>query len=235
MTAGTNVRHRSLAVAVALALAMALALGACGSDGGDEVPSPQEDRARAERIVLTDADLPGLARQDDDDADDEDDPFRKCLNDNQVLVDLGEGPRSAEATFGDAEETVVRSSAVNLAENDDDAEAAFDEVERPTFVGCFEDAIATGFDEGIGESANLENLEVDELSVDEYGDETVAYRATVDVVAAQERLSLAFDYVFFRVDRAIAVLFSFDVGQTFDEADRNRLSEVLTDRMADEV
>ncbi len=233
MTAGTNVRYRNLAVAVALTLA--LALGACGGGGGGDVPGTQEDKARAERIVLTDADLPGLARQDDDDADDESDPFRKCLNDNQVLVDLGEGPRSAEATFGDAAETVVRSSAVNLAENDDDAKAAFDEVERPTFVGCFEDAITTGFEEGIGESANLENLKVDELSVDKFGDETVAYRATVDVVAAQEKLSLAFDYVFFRVDRAIAVLFSFDVGQKFDEAERNRLSEVLTDRMENEL
>src|SRR5204862_1303491 len=98
-----------------------------------------------------------------------------------------------------------------------------------------EDAITTGFESGIGEDADLQNLKVDELSVDKHGDETVAYRATVDVVAAQEKLSLAFDYVFFRVDRAVAVLFSFDVADTFDKADRNRLSEVLTGRMADEV
>ncbi|MEA2827546.1 MAG: hypothetical protein QOG43_1985 [Actinomycetota bacterium] len=228
MTAGTTVRYRQAVVA------LALALGACG--GGDgKAPPAQEDKARAERIVFTEADFPDLARQPTDNSDDDSDPFRKCLNDNQVLVDLGRGARSAEATFGNEDETVVRSSAVSLAESGDDAKAAFDEVSRKTFVGCFEDAITTGFEEGIGTDADLQNLKVDGLSVDKHGDETVAYRATVDVVAAQEKLSLAFDYVFFRVNRAVAVLFSFDVGQTLDKGERNRLSKILTDRMADEV
>ena len=230
MTAGTMVRYRHVVVA-----ALALTLGACGGDDGGKVPTAQDDKARAQRIVFSEADFPDLARQADDQADDESDPFRKCLNDNQVLVDLGKGPRSAEATFGNEDETLVRSSAVSLAESEDDAKAAFDEVSRKTFVGCFEDAITTGFEAGIGENADLQDLKVDKLSVDKHGDETVAYRATVDVVAAQEKLSLAFDYVFFRVDRAVAVLFSFDVAGTFDKADRNRLSEVLTGRMADEV
>ena len=90
MTAGTNVRYRNVAMAVAWPWRSPSAPR--GGGGGGDVPGTQEDKARAERIVLTEADLPGLARQDDDEADDESDPFRKCLNDNQVLVDLGEGP-----------------------------------------------------------------------------------------------------------------------------------------------
>ncbi len=228
MRGGTLVRYRYI-VMVALALAMA------GCGGGDEVPSVADDSARAGRMVLTEADLPGLVRDDDEsDEDDEDDPFRQCLNDNQLLADLGEGPRAAEASFADADETLVRASAVTLAESEEDAEEAFAELERPAFIGCFENAIRTSFTEELGDDVDIENLEVADLAAD-FGDESVGYRATLDLIGEDDQASFAFDYVFIRVDRAVAALFSFDIDDTFDTADRSRLAGILVDRMENEL
>ncbi|HEX7276087.1 MAG TPA: hypothetical protein VF244_01815 [Acidimicrobiales bacterium] len=101
-------------------MALALVLAGCGG-GGDDLPSAADDTARAGRIVLTEAEFPGLVREDDENDDDaeEDDPFRECLNESQLIADLGEGPRSAEATFvGGEDEAQVRASAVTLAESE---------------------------------------------------------------------------------------------------------------------
>ncbi len=204
--------------------------------GGDKLPSVADDKARAERIILTDADFPGLEREDDEeDDDDESDSFRQCLNENQMLADLGEGPRSAEATFSDEDETLARASAVNLAESEDEAEEAFAELEQSSFVGCFENAIRTGFGDELGDGVEIDDLSVSELRVGDLGDEAIGYRATVDLVGQDDEASFAFDYVFIRVGRAVGVLFSFDIDTTFDEDDRERLSETLADRMADEL
>ena len=232
--AGTRRTHPKV-VFLTVAMAVVLALAGCG--GGDDLPSAADDTARAERIVFTDADLPDLVRDDDDDEDDaeEDDPFRECLGDNPLIADLGEGPRGAEATFSDAEDGArVRASAVTLAERGADAEEAFAQLTEPGFVGCFEDAIRAGFTEELTDDAGIRNLSVTPL-LDDFGDESVGYRVALDVVSGTESASFAFDYVFLRVDRGIAALFSFDIDDTLDADERSRLAGVLADRLEDEL
>ncbi len=74
------------------------------------------------------------------------------------------------------------------------------------------------------------------LPDEDLGDESVGYRATLDLVGGGgESASFAFDYVFLRVDRAIAALFSFDIDDTLDAGDRSRLAGILVDRMEDEL
>jgi len=210
-------------------LVLTMALVACG--GGDEkVPAAAEDKAQAERIVLTEADVPDLTRTEEEDSDDGSEPFQKCLNDNVLLTKLGDGPRSAESSFGNEDETIVRASAVNLAESEGDAMAAFAELNRANFVGCFEEAVRTAFEEEL--SGSFSNLEVIKLPVEKVGDDTVAFRTTLDLELVRS-LALSLDYVFFRVGRGLGVLFSVDVDGTLDAAERTRLVKAIAGRLED--
>jgi hypothetical protein len=224
--AGSKARRRYRFI-----LLLTVALVACGGD--EDVPTAAEDRARAERMVFTAADLPDLTQGEEDDSDDEDDPVRACLNGNPVLTELGNGPRSAEATFNDEEETLVRASTVNLAESEDDAKEAFAEVEGAAFLTCFEGAVREGFEEGIDEGLAATNLSVSNLRDAEYGDESVTYRVTLNLEVPGQTVPASFDYMFLREGRVVGVLFAFDINGSLADAERKRLAELLSDRMQD--
>lgn len=212
-------------------LFLTVALVACG--GGDDPPTAAEDQARAERMVFTAADFPDLIEVEEDDSDDdEDDPLKDCLSD-PLLTELGNGPRSAESTFNDEDETQVRASIVNLAETEDAAEEAFGAVTTPAFLTCFEDAVRTGFEEGIDEGLAATNLSVTNLPDAEFGDESVTYRVTLNLEVPGQTVPASFDYVFIREGRAVAILFAFDIEDSLDDDERKRLAELLSDRMQD--
>ena len=221
----------SIGIGIGVGVILALALVACGGD--EKIPTAAEDKAQAERIVLTEADVPGLIRIEDGASDDEADAIRQCLNGNAVLTGLGDGPRSAESNFANEDETVVRASSVSLAESECDAEAAFAEISKSGFKDCFGQAIRTAFEQELGGSeASISNLSVAELPVDDVGEDSVGYRATLGLEVIRS-VALSFDYVFIREGRGLAVLFAFDVDGSFDAADRTRLSKVIADRLGD--
>ncbi|HVF14638.1 MAG TPA: hypothetical protein VM942_08565 [Acidimicrobiales bacterium] len=213
-----------------VALILVLSLVACG--GGEDPPSAAEDQARAEQMVLTAADLPGMTQGEEDDSDDEDDPIGDCLE-SPVLTELGNGPRSAESAFNDDEETQLRSSAVNLAESEDDAKEAFGQVKEAAFLTCFQDAVRSGFDDAIGQGLAVTNLSASNLPDASHGDESVTYRVTLDLGLQGQSVPASFDYMFIREGRVVAVLVSFDLNGSLDDAERGRLAELLSDRMQD--
>ena len=223
---------RALKLVLVLALVLATALAACGDDG---IPSPAEDKARAERVVLNERDVPGLTREDTDDEDDESDPseaaFDRCLNNNPLLTQAGDDPRGAESEFGNDDESQNVASFVTFAENEKAATAALAVLRQPAFSGCFENALRTGLDEEVGSDANITRVTVAPLPSGDLGDESIAYRATVDLTAGSESATLVFDLVFIRGGRGVAGLFVFDLTDTFDPDERLRLSKVLSDRL----
>lgn len=234
--AAAHPAYKRFLVILVLGLGLGTGLVACGDD---EPPSAADDKARAEKVVFTEADLPGLTKDDDDDEDTEtetdpsDEAFEKCLNNNVLLTDLGEDERGAEASFSDEDEEVTRSSVVTFAETKKEAEEAFDAVSQDSFAGCLEDAFKTGLQEEIGSNGTVADVSVAELPDEDLGDENVGYRATVDLSAAGQSFELSFDFVFVRVDRGLAGLFAFDVGEEFAAGERTRLTKILADRLED--
>ncbi len=229
-----TVTHRRLVLI--LALGVGLGLAGCSSDD-EKVATPQQDKAAAERAVLTEADVPDMTRDEDDPSDDEEDPsdaaFEECVNNNVLLTNLGEDERGAESTFSNDDSSSTRGSSVTFAPSEDEAKSAFAELERSTFAGCFQDVLRTSFDEEVGAEATVSEFSVEPLTVEELGDETAAFRAMVTLEGPGQTLELSFDFVFVRVDRAIGGLFAFDVGDPLDPAERVRLSEIITERMED--
>jgi hypothetical protein len=219
-----------------LSVVLILALAACG---GDSVPSAAEDKESAEDIVLTEADVPAGLELDPDEGEDEgNDPsdiaFERCFNENQLLKDLGSDPRGAESSFTSADDSISLSSVVTLAEEEGDAEAAFDELTQTSFAGCFENALRTALEEEIG-AESLRDVSVSELEGGDLGDESVGYRAEFEVANEGESLTLSSDFVFVRVARGLTGLLAFQVGEPFEEDERTRLAELLTERLSDAV
>jgi len=234
--AAAHPAYKRFLVILVLGMGIGMGLVACGGD--EDPPSAAEDKARAEKVVLTDADVPGLTKDPaDDDTDTETDPsdeaFEKCLDNNVLLTDLGEDERGAEASFSDEDEEVTRSSVVTFAETKKEAEEAFDAVSKDSFAGCLEDAFKTGLQEEIGSDATVGDVAVSKLPDEDLGDEHVAYRAAVDLSAAGQSFELSFDFVFVRVDRGLAGLFAFDVEEAFAAGERTRLTKILADRLED--
>ena len=223
--------------AVTLALGMALGLAVCGGGDEEKVGTPAEDKARAERVVFTELDLPGLTRDADDPSDDESDSsdaaFKECVNDDPLLTKLGEDDRGAESTFSNDDSTVTRGSSVTFAVTEEEAQAAFAELERSSFAGCFQDVLRASFEEGLGDDATVGDFSVQPLTVEELGEETAAFRALVTLEGPGQTLELAFDFVFFRIGRGLGGFFAFDVGDPLDVAERVRLSEILSERLED--
>jgi hypothetical protein len=230
-TSASQGYRRILAIVV-----FGMALAACGD--GEKLPTAQEDKARAERIVLTEADVPGLTKEPaDDSSDTSTDPsdvaFEACLHNNPLLTTLGESERGADATFSDDDESVTRSSAVTFAESEKDAKAAFAELTSDSFAGCLEGTFKSGLQAEIGSDADVSGLKVAAVPVADVGDEAVAYRADVDLEAAGQSFPLSFDFVFIRADRGIVGLFAFDAAKPLDDAERARLAKILGDRLQD--
>lgn len=230
------VARRVNARTAALGLLLAVALAACGGDDG--VPPPAEDKARAQRVVLNERDLPGLTREDTDGDDDETDPseaaFNRCLNNNPLLTQAGEDPRGAESEFGNDDETQNVASFATFAEDEKAATAALAVLRQPAFRGCFENALRSVLEEEEGGDADITGVTVTELPAGDLGDERVGYRSTVDVAAGTELETLVSDFVFVREGRGLAALFVFDVTETFDPNERLRLSQLLADRLSNE-
>lgn len=217
--------HRRLLAA----LIVSVTLMACSGDGDEKVPSAADDRARAQRIVLSEDDLPDLTLEDQDEGEDLSEPFPLCIDDNQVLKDLGDGPRGAETTLSNEDLSV--STAVNLADKREAAEEAFDVLTRPEFQSCFEDTIRSGFEADLGDDGGSVSLAVSKLPVDKQGDEILGYRSEMTLGALAHTLAVTVDFIFLRVGRGVAVMFSADTGGTFDAAQRNRLVGLLVERM----
>ena len=245
----TVAARRALALTVAAVLAGVM-LVACGDDEESSTPTTAQattttlsqvelDKQKAQRVVLTATDVPGFT-QDPPDADDEnvelDAAANACVNNNPLLVRLGEDndPRGAASPdFSQdisATQTASVSSSATFAENDEEARTALTAASAASFPGCFSNALATAlrsdpdFTNVTVSTARLPNLNA--------GDQSVGWRSTARARVSGQNLTFYFDFTFIRSGRGVAVLSGLGVSAPFPEGERGRLASVLAGRMA---
>jgi hypothetical protein len=234
-------------VAVCVAVAGTL-LVACGDDEESSAPTTtvapttsttlsqaQLDHQKAERVVLAAADVPGYTMNPPDPSDDRDTyeaAANTCLNNNLVLVQLGDDgdPRGvAGADFSKGDDVSVY-SAVTFAETGDRAKAAITDAGAATVGPCLARALAAE----LRNDPSLTNVSVTsaKLPALTVGDQSLGYRFTVKARAGGTALTTYVDFTFIRSGRGVAVFQDNSDGKVFPEAERARLATVLAGRMA---
>jgi hypothetical protein len=235
---------------IAVGLAAVLALGGCGDDKKKESSSgttvapattttlsqAQLDKQKAQRILLTAADLPGYTATPPDPSDKDtpelDAATADCLNHNAVLKQLGEDndPRGASTEDFDKGDTVTVSSSVTFGDTDDQARTAIADVSAPTVATC----LARAFAADLKKDTTLSNVSVtgSKLPALTVGDQNAGYRMVAKFRTQGTNATVNFDFTFLRVGRAFAVLEASSFAQVFPETERVRLATVLTGRMA---
>jgi hypothetical protein len=200
---------------VAVGLAAATLLAGCGDDGESSsstttmapttpttLSQQQLDKQKAQRIVLTAADVPGFTLDPADPSDDSpelDAAVNACLNNNPLLVQLGsEGdPRGVDGDDFRKGETQRVSSSVTFADNDDQAKAAFNDLGAASFTDCFSRALTTRF-RNDPEFTNV-SVTTSRLPALTVGDQSLGFRNVMRARVAGTSVTLNFDFTFLRV------------------------------------
>jgi hypothetical protein len=229
--------------AIALSVTAVLFLVACGDDGESSAPTTttttisqaEQDKQKAPRVVLTSADVPGFTQDPpdtDEDAANVEEAANACLNNDPLLVRLGEDddPRGASSPEFSRGETASVNSSVTFGDNDDQTRASMTALGAPAFPGCFSNALATA----LREDPTFANVTVNtaKLPAMTAGDESVGYRSTVRARVQNQAVTFYLDFTFIRSGRGLSVLSGFGFGTPFPDADRSRLATTIAGRMA---
>jgi hypothetical protein len=238
--------------AATFGLAAALFITGCGDDGdkkGGEssaqttiatttsttLSQAQLDKAKAPRVVLTLADLPGYTM-------DPPDPTATsslgteagaCINNNPVLARLGDDsdPRGTVGADFSKGENITVGSSVTFAETDDQARTAFTDLSAASFPSCFSKAFAADLKKQDPTFTNV-SVNTTKLPAITVGDQSVGFRNVARVTSSGVNVTLNIDFTFIRVGRAVAELDTVAVATQFAAADRLRLATALAGRMA---
>ena len=227
-----------------LVLALLVLLPACGGDDSESSdattippttrPTVEADKARAGRIVLTAADLPGYTEDTspEEDSDEVDRAFAACVQNDPVLTaEEDTNPRTVDGADFDKTDEISVSSSATIAETEEQARAALEQLRQQTVLDClgtaFRRELATSLDPGV----TLRNVSVNNLPVAAAGDEAVGLRILATISAAGQTARVTSDVTAIRRDRAVAFLVTNGVGTPFSESERESLAAKLADRM----
>jgi hypothetical protein len=234
-----------------LGLAAILLLGGCGDDkdekGSSAPPTTvapatttlsqiQLDKQKAQRIVLTAADLPGYTQDPPDPSSAGSAEFEAaanaCANNSPVYVALGteNDPRGATSPDFSKGDTITVSSAVTFTETEDQARTAMADVGAATFPACFSRA----FTAEIRRDPTYTNVSVTttKLPAITAGDQSLGYRAVVKFRTQGTNATANFDFTLVRVGRAVASVDDYSLTTAFPAAERLRLATLAAARMA---
>ena len=220
-------RKRTLTLAVAAAL---LSASACG---GSEAPTAAEDKAMAERIVLTSADLPGFTPEPDEaDDDDSGGSFKDCIKDNPLLT-ADNKPRSAEGVDFTRDDGDLRvQSGAFVAEKEAEARTAFADIASALSAPCLREGLARTIREGADPGLIVRDITAEPLPELDVADDYAATRLTVPLEAGRERVSLYVDMTFVREGRILAGVFTLGAGAPFSDSERTRLVKLVGERVS---
>jgi len=225
VTMRTSARVPALVAAVVL-----LAGAACG--GGSSAPTAVEDKSKAERIVLTSADLPGYTAQAADPGDKESSSIDDCIADNSPLFGVEDNPRGVEGGDYTKDDGNLRvQSGAAIAEKEADAKKAFADVKDAFGGQCIKDGLKTNITEGADPGLKVGDVFTSPLPPFKDTDDSEAIRITVPLEAGGERVSVFVDMTILRQGRTLAAVFTFQTGAPFPDADRTRLVSLVADRM----
>ncbi|MGI9022272.1 MAG: hypothetical protein ACR2HV_03350 [Acidimicrobiales bacterium] len=215
---------------LAIAAALLLIGAACGGGGGSKTPTVAEDRATAERIVLTKADLPGFT---EDATDDTSSGLDKCFGRSQ-LPGAKDNPRGVNGTDYTKDRGTLRvQSSAGIAEKEVEATQMFSDFEAALSSQCLKDALKANVE---ASTPGLRAGEVTSAPLPDPGvtDDSVATRLTIPISVDGERLSLVVDIMFLRQGRALATFSTLGQDTPFPEAERTRLVALVGERMRGE-
>lgn len=222
--------NRSLKRTLALvATAALLSAPACG---GSEAPTAAEDKAMAERIVLTSADLPGFTPEPDKaDNDDSGGSFKDCVKDNPLLT-ADNKPRSTNGVDFTQDDGNVRvQSGAFVAEKVAEARTAFADIASALSEPCLREGLARTIKDGAEPGLVVREVTAEPLPKLEVADDYAGSRLTVPLEVGRERLPLYVDMTFVREGRVLAGVFTFRAGTPFSDSERTRLVKLVGERM----
>ncbi|HEV2760437.1 MAG TPA: hypothetical protein VGV86_12795 [Acidimicrobiales bacterium] len=237
--------HRRTTLAVAM-VAVMLMVG-CGDDEESSAPDTtvaptttlsqiQLDDQKAQRVVLTEADLAGYT-VDPPDPDDEITPedlaaLNACGNNDPLFVQLDkdDDPRGATSPSFSKGDTITAGSSVTFGENEDQAKATMTAVSAASFPTCLSRALTAQLRRNPGfTNVTVSTTKLPALTA---GDQAIGYRNTARFRAGGTAVTFYADTVFIRSGRAVASVDVSSVGTPFPEAERTRLATTLAGRMA---
>lgn len=230
---------------VALAAAVAVGVGACGG-GGSGGPAPpgttttslspaQLDKARAQRVVLTAADLPGYTTDPPGAARDSAEfeaAADACVRNNPLIVALGEDddPRGASSPGFRRGDTVRVTSSVTFGDTEAAARTVMADLGAPSFPACFSAAFTAELRK---DAANSDvAVTTTTLPADQLGDQSVAFRTVARFRTQGTNVTLNIDFTFVRVGRGFGSVQDLSATTAFPDAERIRLATALATRMA---
>ncbi len=235
--------RRAMAVGVVAILLMA----GCGDDeessSDTTVTAPpttlsqvQLDQQKAQRVLLTAADLPGYAI-DPPDPDNENSPeiiadVTACVNNDPVIGQLllENDPRGAESPDFSKGDASTASSTVTFAETEDLARAAMTALNATTFPACFSRALSAELRRDASNSAVT--VTTTKLPALQVGDQSVGFRSVARFRSGGTAVTVNLDSTFIRSGRGLSVLDISSVGTVFPEAERSRLASIIAGRLA---
>ncbi len=229
---------RSLTRRLAILAAVAVLAGAAcgGSDTATpERPTAAADKAAAERMVLTAADLPGFVLEPEDDGDEDTDSadfIDRCLKGDPPFG-RGEEPRRSAATNftqDDGFRSVV--SGVHLAVTEAESRRAFSDFEDALSGQCLENGLKEAMEDSVDGDMVVGDVSMSPLPSIEVADEVAGTRVTMEMAGEGGGLSVHSDMIILRQGRVFGLLILFELGAPFSDSERIRLTTLLGDRMA---
>ena len=215
-----------------LTLAVVAAL-LCVACGGADTPTAAEDKAMAERIVLTAADLPGFTMEPEEADTDDSTGFEDCVD--NPLLGGDDKPRSADgADFAQDDGDLRVQSGAFVAAKVDEARSAFSDIAAALSSQCLRDGLARAIRDA---DPGLTVREITAAPLPKVGDaeDYAATRLTVPIEAGRERVSLYIDMTFLRKGRVLAGVFTFRTGAPFVDSERTRLVNLVGERLTGKV
>jgi hypothetical protein len=233
-----------------LGLAAVLLLGGCGDDKDDASSAPtttvapattttlsqaQLDKQKAQRVVLTVADLPGYTVDPPDPSADSPEfeaAANACVNNNPVIVSLGtdNDPRGASSPDFSKGDTLTVSSSVTFAETEDQARTALADLNVASFPAC----LSRAFTAELRKDPAFTNVSVTttKLPAITAGDQSIGYRVVGKFRTQGTNATVNIDFTFVRVGRAVGNIEDLSVTTAFPAAERLRLATLIAGRMA---
>jgi len=217
---------------LALVAATALLSGAaCGS--GSAKPSVAGDKAKAQSIVITSADVPDFTAEADDNSDEgSPNPLDRCVKNNPLLT-KGDKPRGASGPgFTKDDGNLHIGSGVVFAEKEADARQAFSDLKGALVSQCVKDGLKAAVEDGAQPGLTVGNVSSAALPAPKVTDEVAASRLTVPLEAGGKRLSVFVDLTILRQGRVFGGVYITGSGSPFPDAERTRLATLVGKRMS---
>ncbi|WP_235737740.1 hypothetical protein [Nocardioides alcanivorans] len=197
-----------------------------------------EDQKIAETALLQLSDFPaGWEAQPAKDEDDDDDEGKKeiatCVGVpyDQLYDDSNATANSPDFTSPD---DVEISNTVGVAGDETWLAEAFEVTSRPEYRNCMAKSMQKVMEDGAeDEDLELGEVTVNELSFEQHGDESVAFRVTMPIESSGFSFEYVGDFVIVRIGRGQVVTTAFSLGGTVDAEDLNGYVQLGVSRLQD--